>query len=282
MPKRVNDLKDALNKPKQIDEILDEQLETALREHKRSNQDLFLSAISAGLEVGFSVFLMASIYSLFHDLIHPSVLQVFLALAYPIGFIFVVIGKSELFTEHTTLAVIPVLNKDATIKSLLALWGIIYVGNLLGGYFFGYVLSILPERLNAIDNEAFYGLAKKLIIHPWHIILGSAVLAGWLMGLLSWLVTSSQETISRIVIITLITSVIGIGGLHHSIVGSIEIFTASLTSPEISWKDYLYVQTWATLGNLIGGVVFVALIKFSHVNPRNKHYIPSEKNKQEN
>jgi formate/nitrite transporter FocA (FNT family) len=270
-PKRVNDLKDALNKPKQIDEILDEQIETALREHNRSNQDLFLSAISAGLEVGFSVFLMAAIFSLFNGFIHPSILHVLLALAYPLGFIFVVIGKSELFTEHTTLAVIPVLNKNATIKSLLVLWGIIYAGNILGGYFFAYVLSILPERLNVINNGAFYGLAKKLIYHPWQIILGSGILAGWLMGLLSWLVTSSQETISRIVIITLITSVIGIGGLHHSIVGSIEVFTAMLTSTDVNWKNYLHVQTWATLGNIIGGVVFVAFVKFSHVNPRNKH-----------
>lgn len=268
MPKRVDDLKDALNKPKQIDEILDEQIDSAMREHNRSNKNLFLSAISAGLEVGFSVFLMASIFSLFNNVVHPSVLHILLALAYPLGFIFVVIGKSELFTEHTTLAVIPVLNRDATIKSLLILWGVIYTGNLLGGYFFGLVLSILPERLNAIDNGAFYSLAKKLTDHPWYIILGSGILAGWLMGLLSWLVTSSQETISRIIIITLITSVIGIGGLHHSIVGSIEVFTATLTSNELGWKEYIHVQTWATIGNIIGGVVFVAFVKFSHVKPR--------------
>jgi formate/nitrite transporter FocA (FNT family) len=273
MAKRINDLKDALNKPKQIDEILDEQIETALREHNRSNQDLFLSAISAGLEVGFSVFLMASIFSLFNNVVHPSILHVMLALAYPVGFIFVVIGKSELFTEHTTLAVIPVLNRNATLKSLIVLWAIVYFGNLFGGYFFGYILSVLPEQLTTINNGAFYGLAKKLVDHPWHIILGSGILAGWLMGLLSWLVTSSQETISRIVIIALITLVIGIGGLHHSIVGSIEVFTASLTSVEITWKDYLHVQTWATLGNIIGGVVFVAFIKYSHVNPRNKHIV---------
>jgi len=267
MAKEVNNLKDALNKPKKINEILDEQIETALREHNRSNQDLFLSAISAGLEVGFSVFLMAAIYTLFSGILHPSLLHVLLALAYPLGFIFVIIGRSELFTEHTTLAVIPVLNKNATIKSLLVLWGIVYAGNLLGGYFFGYILSILPERLNSIDNGTYFSLAKKLIYHPWQVILGSGILAGWLMGLLSWLVTSSQDTISRIIIIGLITSVIGIGGLHHSIVGSIEVFTATITSPEIGWREYFYVQTWATIGNIIGGVVFVAFVKFSHINP---------------
>ena len=81
---------------------------------------------------------------------------------------------------------------------------------------------------------------------------------------------SARETISRIVIVTLITTVIGIGGLHHSIVGSIEVFTAWLTSEEVTIMDYLHVQTWATLGNIIGGVVFVAFMKFSHVNAKGK------------
>ena len=101
-------------------------------------------------------------------------------------------------------------------------------------------------------------------------ILLSGILAGWLMGLLSWLVTSAQETISRILIIALITSVIGIGGLHHSIVGSIEVFAAVLTSDAVNLKDYAHVQIWSTLGNIMGGVVFVAFVKFSHVNPRHR------------
>lgn len=260
-------IKEALTKPKQINEILDEQIDAAMHEHNRSNQDLFLSAISAGLEIGFSVFLMATIYSLFSDVFHPSIVHVLLALAYPLGFIFVVIGRSELFTEHTTLAVIPVLNGNATIKSLLSLWIIIYAGNLIGGFLFGYIISFLPERLNTINEGTYFQLAIKLIDHPWHIILASAILAGWLMGLLSWLVTSSQDTISRILIITLITSVIGISGLHHSIVGSIEVFTATITCNEVGLSDYMNVQLWATLGNIIGGAVFVAFVKYSHVNP---------------
>ena len=138
---------------------------------------------------------------------------------------------------------------------------------------FSYILSILPEELSVIEYDAFEKLAEKLIDYPWFIILLSGVLAGWLMGLLSWLVTSSQETISRILIITLITTVIGIGGLHHSIVGSIEVFTAVLTSETISMLDYAHVQLWATIGNIIGGVVFVAFVKFSHVNPRHKSFV---------
>lgn len=113
---RIKDLKEALNKPKQIQEILEEQIETAMQQHVRSRWHLFLSAISAGLEIGFSIFLMATVYSLFKGVYHPSVLHTMMAFSYPLGFIFVIIGKSELFTEHTTLAVIPVLNGNASIR----------------------------------------------------------------------------------------------------------------------------------------------------------------------
>jgi formate/nitrite transporter FocA (FNT family) len=252
-------------------QILDEQIEMALHEHRRPNRDLFLSAISAGLEVGFTVFLMAAVYTKFNSVVSPSVLDVLLALSYPLGFIFVVIGRSELFTEHTTLAVLPVLNREASIKSLLILWLVIYAGNLLGGYLFGSILAIIPERLEAVDPGAFEALALKLTGHPWYIIGGSGILAGWLMGLLSWLVTASKETISKILIITLITAVIGIGGLHHSIVGSIEVFTAALTSRNIGVGEYMHIQVWATIGNIIGGVVFVAFAKFSHAIKSNSN-----------
>jgi formate/nitrite transporter FocA (FNT family) len=94
------------------------------------------------------------------------------------------------------------------------------------------------------------------------MILISAVIAGWLMGLLSWLVASSQETISRLFMIILVTATIGIGGLHHSIVGSIEVFSGLLIDPTISIMDYLSFEAVAILGNALGGVFFVGILKY--------------------
>lgn len=256
---------EALNKPKEIDEILDEQIETGLREHRRSTLGLLLSSFSAGMEVGFSLFLMGIVYTLFHDSLSDNTLHVWIALCYPLGFIFVVIGKSELFTEHTALAVLPVLKGAASIKSLIITWGVIYAGNLGGGYLVSFILTLVGPEMNIISQEAFVHLAEKMTKFSPQLILVSGILAGWLMGLLSWLVTSSQETISRIFIVILVTMVIGLGGLHHSIVGSIEVFAGLLVSDEVTGSDYFVFQLWTTLGNIIGGVVFVALIKYSHI-----------------
>jgi len=254
--------KEREDQPKGVNEILDEQIATANHEYKRSDIRLFISSLSAGMEVGFSVFLIGILYSIFHGQIAQPYLHVLLAIAYPVGFIFVIIGRSELFTEHTTLAILPVLNGTASIKSLIQLWGVILSGNLIGGYIFSGFLVTFGPAMGIIPVETFSHLAHSFVEIPLFVVLISSVVAGWLMGLLSWLVASSQETISRIFMIILVTGIIGIAGLHHSIVGSIEVFTGMLVDSNIKVSDYLRFESIAILGNAIGGVVFVGIIKF--------------------
>lgn len=255
---------------KSADEILEEEIQLGLHEHKRPAVRLFFSAFSAGLEVGFSVFLLGIFHHLFADSVSQSVLTVILALGYTVGFIFIVIGRSELFTEHTTLAVLPVLNGLVSPKSLAKVWGIVYFANILGGYLFALLLLYMVEGMDLIGAKDIEKLALKVIKPSFTPILVSAIIAGWLMGLLSWLVTAAKETISRILIVALVTFTIGVAHLHHSIVGSIEIFTGFLVSDKISFMDYLRVQGITTLGNAIGGVVFVAVLKYAHVRPKKK------------
>ncbi len=267
-PKRIENADEkvirAINSPKTVAEILKEQIEAGLHEHRRSRYRLFLSAVTAGMEVGFSVLLMGMIYTIFVGKITDSAMEITLALSYPIGFIFVIIGRSELFTEHTNVAVLPVLDGKVGLKSLGAIWGVIYVGNLVGGYLISLILIAIGPNMGIMSSEALYHLAEKMISYNWYIILSSSILAGWLMGLLSWLITASRETISRIFLIILVTSFIGIGGLHHSIVGSIEVFSGMVSNQGITLIDYGYFQSLATIGNIIGGVVFVSLFKYGH------------------
>ncbi len=262
--KPVQKVQDTSNAPKSASDIFQEQVQQGMSEHRRSPAGLFISAMAAGLEVGFTLFLSGIIYTMYDGEVSENTMHLLLAVSYPIGFIFVIIGRSELFTEHTTLAVIPVLNGSTNFQSLLKLWGIIFLGNIIGGYMMAFILTHLGPSMNIISDSAFGALALKMTDHSNLVILGSSILAGWLMGQLSWLVTSSQETMSRITMVLLVTSLIGLGGLHHSIVGSIEVFSGVLTG-EIPLSEYFRFQWITTLGNIIGGVVFVSLIKFSTI-----------------
>ena len=251
--------------PKEPYEIMVEQIEAGLKEHRRSNIGLLISSLSAGLEVGFSILVIGIIYTLFKTEVSPGKLYLMMALVYPIGYIFVIIGRSELFTEHTVLATIPVLNGEASFKSLFNLWIIVYVGNLIGGYLFGTIVLQFNAGKHLISLDFFHFVSQKMVAYSSINILVSSIMAGWLMGTLSWLLSSAQDTLSRVAMIFFITFIISIAGLHHCIVGSIEIFMAYFANAnDISGLEFLKFQGLSTLGNIIGGVVLVALVKYAH------------------
>jgi formate/nitrite transporter FocA (FNT family) len=188
-----------------------------------------------------------------------------MALVYPVGYIFVIIGRSELFTEHTVLATIPLLNGKASFKSLFTLWALIYSGNLIGGYLFGTIILQFNSGTHLISLDFFHYVSQKMIAYSSSNILVSSIISGWLMGTLSWLLSSAQDTLSRVAMIFFITFIISIAGLYHCIVGSIELFMAYFGSAnEISSVEFIRFQSLATLGNIIGGVVLVAFVKYGH------------------
>lgn len=243
--------------------ILQHTEEAALTELNRHTKGLILSGISAGMDIGFSVLLMTVMLTLFNGFVSPPALHVIIAMMYPVGFIFVVLGRSELFTEHTTLAILPVLQRLASAKKLFRLWGIVFISNIAGGFVFAMILAFFVSNLHFLQGWSINKIAQDAIQNSWVANLLSAALAGWLMGLLAWLVAASRETISQIFIIIMITGAIGIIGLPHCIVGSIEVASAMFTGT-VTFSQYLHFLLPVTLGNALGGVFFVGVMKFSH------------------
>ena len=249
---------------KTSEQILAEEVGHGLVELRRPAPGLLLSGFSAGLDVGFSVFFMGILLTLIDPGASPLFARLMLANMYAVGFIFVILGRSELFTEHTTLAVFPVLRGDASVRQLGRLWGLVYLANLGGAAVFAVFVTTLGTRMDLISGEAFAEISHDLLRHDSITMFMSAVAAGWLMGILSWLVAASQETLARVVVVWLITAGIGFAGLHHCILGSVEVLGGMLTSPDIGFADFGRFLLWSTLGNAAGGVALVAALKYSH------------------
>jgi formate/nitrite transporter FocA (FNT family) len=255
-------------------EILNQQVSEELNQLSRPTGGLLISGLSAGLDIGFSMLLMSVMYTLMVDQVSESVLTILIANMYSIGFIFVILGRSELFTEHTTLSFLPVLNQRASVMSVARLWGLIYSSNIVGCIIFTLILVTVGPELGVIDPAAFGYIGGKLVEPVWWVILSSAMLAGWLMGLLSWLVTASRDTVSQIILVWLITTAIGLVGLHHSIVGTVEVLSAVFSGQGVTLMEFGYFLFWTTLGNAIGGLVFVALIKYGHASQEGQSGAP--------
>jgi formate/nitrite transporter FocA (FNT family) len=231
---------------------------------ERSVSALFISGLSAGLDIGFSLLLMAVMRTLLEGELARPFVDVIVANMYAIGFIFVVLGRSELFTEQTTLAVLPVLNGRASTAALARLWAVVYVANLLGAAAFAGLAVLIGPALGIIEPRAFGAIAQPMIAHPSWILFASAMLAGWLMGLMSWLVAASRDTISQIVLVWLIATVIGLGRLPHVVVGTVEVLAGLYSKQGVTSADFGQFLLWVTLGNAVGGSFFVALIKYSY------------------
>ncbi|MBC7556957.1 MAG: formate/nitrite transporter family protein [Chryseobacterium sp.] len=229
---------------------------------KIKNKALTLSAIIAGLEIGFSYLLICMLYNLLVGKLSENTIFKLFALVYPLGFIFVILGKSALFTEQTSVLTLPVLNGQRKVWDLLRIWGLVIFGNIFGGILFVFFIGTLAPRLHLFTHETMVSIGTHVVKHDAFTLFLSAIVAGWLMGLLNWLLNSTINSLTRILLIVIITGVIGFGGFHHSIVGNIEVFGAVLYSNSITILDYLWFLFLALLGNSIGGGIVVGLFKY--------------------
>ncbi len=240
-------------------------MENALKEINRPAKGVFLSGISAGLNVSFGALFMGMALTYAGGFSSSLVQQAVLAAVSSVGFVFVILGQTELFTAHTTMAVIPVLDGRATLRELLGLWGVVYVSNLVGCALFAGLIAVLGPALGIVQPSAFATIAEAVVPYPWWVILLSAVVAGWLMGLATWLVAASLDAISRVVLVLLTTAAIGFGPFHHALLGSTEMLAAMFLGQGVTLAEFATVLAWTTIGNAVGGGVFVALLNYGHV-----------------
>jgi formate-nitrite transporter family protein len=180
-----------------------------------------------------------------------------------VGFIVVVIGRAQLFTENTLYPVVLVLDERRYLLKMLRLWGIVFVFNVIGAVLVGWLLmdtGALPRNF----AEALAGLGVHAAEGTFSVIFAKGVIGGWLIALVAWMVTAAHWTIGQIAVTWLLTFIVGAGHFSHCIASSAEIFAAILSGH----LPVLHFFTWllpATLGNITGGVAIVSLLNYGQV-----------------
>jgi formate/nitrite transporter FocA (FNT family) len=234
----------------------------AEEELERPASSLFFSSLAAGMLIGFS-FLATGFVTHYVPAPYDHPIS---SLVYPVGFMFVIIGRSELFTENTLEPVIPLLHKrdSKTFRSMMRMWGILIAGNLIGALIFAAIMA----RTTMIDDSVTKSLE--------HVAAGGtgggfgdvfykAIFGGWLIALLAWLLASTVDTTAQLFLIWVTTVPISAFHFRHSIAGSVEAFFRALTGGA-TWGSMLgdYIVP-ALLGNAVGGVLLVALFNYAQV-----------------
>ena len=245
------------------DDVLEKAIDDGLEQINRPLLSLVLSSAGAGMILAFTAMAVAVMSTLTAPLEDPFTLRIATALVYPLGFVICIMSGTQLFTEHTATAVYPFLSGKTGVTKLFRLWFLVIFGNELGAIASAWLLAAADEVILAHDGYVMIG--HHLVNQSSRSLLVSSVLAGWLMALGGWLVLVTSPALSQMACIYIVTFLIGLGGLHHSIAGSVEMFTAIFVSTEFSLMQGLRFIGLAILGNLIGGSIFVAGFNYSHI-----------------
>lgn len=242
-----------------VHEAVREEGERELRRHPVA---LAWSGLSAGLAMGFSMVTQGLLHAyLPHDAAWTPLLDNF---GYCMGFLIVVLGRMQLFTEDTLKAVLPLLVHPTWEKLhlVLRLWGVVFLANIVGALIFAAVVAhsaLFPPEI----KQSITAISHHSLRGDFGLTVLRAIFAGWLIALMVWLLPAAEGT--RVHIIILITYLVALGGFAHIIAGSVDVlYLVNIGS--LPWYVYLTAFMLPTLiGNIIGGVSLVAVLNFAQV-----------------
>lgn len=238
-------------------EIFDRVVHGADEELARPAHNLGFSALGAGLAMGLSGLCVALLQSLSGS--HAA----WTFVGYPIGFVAVIVGRLQLFTENTLFPVAVILAQRRAFAATARLWAVVLVGNIVGTALF----ALLATKTSAMHEfrDSLTRLGQEAGRPGFATVFWTAVVGGWLVALVAWLVTASTDTVGQVLLVGLLTFFVGAGHFAHSIAGSGEVL-AAVFAGALPFTSYLSWLSGAVAGNVVGGVVIVALLNYGQVH----------------
>lgn len=241
-------------------EIYEQVANNARQELGRSTVALIISGLAGGIFMGLSAMGTAIALSMLGTA-KPA--EFVAKMFYPIGFIVVILGRSQLFTENTLYPVALVLAEKKHFWHTMRLWAAVLPSNVLGAFAFA-ALATLTGAISPEIVQSLAHLGTEAAAHPAATIFWSGVMGGWIIATVAWLVSGSHSITGSVLIIWLLAFVVGLGNFAHCIAASGEVFAAVLTG-QLPWLAFPRWFLPAVAGNICGGVGMVTLLEYGQV-----------------
>lgn len=230
--------------------------EEADHELSRDSGGLAWSGLAAGLSMGFSMIVQAILRVCLPDTEWQPLVS---RLGYTVGFLIVILGRQQLFTENTLKPVLPLLRNWSRpmLFNVGRLWSVVLITNLLGGFVLAWVVAH-SNVVSADVRQECLELAREAHRFSFGTVVVRGIFAGWLIALMIWLLPFAET--ARVWVIIIVSYVVGLGEFTHIIAGGIESFYL-VANGEISIGQSLTGYLFpALIGNVIGGVSLVAAL----------------------
>tara|TARA_R110001583_G_scaffold19450_3_gene76035 strand:+ start:57 stop:755 length:699 start_codon:yes stop_codon:yes gene_type:complete len=192
---------------------------------------------------------------------NPGITKFLFGATFPIGLILVVVVGAELFTGNNAYFIPNVINKKQGVGAVLKNWGLVYFGNFIGAVFVAYVITHLTHIVhNSPFIDSVFSIAIGKTSHTFLVTFIKGIGANWLVCLAVWQGMAAKDTTGKIFAIWLPVMAFVAMGFEHSIANMFFIPLAIFEGAQITWETFVIKNLIpATLGNIVGGVVFVGM-----------------------
>ena len=230
-------------------------------ELKRTPAALGWSGLAAGLSMGFSLITEGVLRARLPDTPWRPLVS---ALGYSVGFVLVILGRQQLFTENTLTPMLSLFQRRdrETLRRVALLWGVVLASNLVGALTIACVLGNTGAFPPEVRNQ-FAEIGRAAMAGSFGLTLLRGVFAGWLIAMLVWVLPFAET--ARFFVIVALTWVIGVCGFSHVVAGAINVLFL-VTTGAVPWTQATggYIVP-ALMGNILGGVALVAAVSHAQV-----------------
>jgi formate/nitrite transporter FocA (FNT family) len=231
----------------------DEEMGTGTRE-------LFFSGLAGGFAITVTFVALASMTAKTDD----PLLSVLL---YPLGFVYIILGGYQLYTENTLPPVALVLERLASVPALLRTWVVVLAGNFAGGAF-GALILAYTGVFEPATAAAAIEVSEKGLQQGWWDLFFKGGFAGLIVAGVVWLDYAARDTITRFVVVYVAFLLIPLGDLFHVVVSFTELtYLVFLGRAELVAGLGGFVLP-VLLGNTIGGVLLVTVVNYFQTTER--------------
>ncbi|MEL6913735.1 MAG: formate/nitrite transporter family protein [Pseudomonadota bacterium] len=243
--------------PKLIYEVIRRDGEEELQ---RPNRSLMWSGIAAGIMISFSVVGEAVLRASLPDAPWRYLVE---NLGYSLGFMLVILGRMQLFTENTITTVLPVLQERTLgcLLEMLRLWAIVLGANVVGAFliaaFYAHTVALPADVVAVMGDLSRHAMG----INGWDGFV-RAIPAGILVAALVWMLP--QARYSAFWVILVFTWLIAAGDFAHIVAGSVEM-AFLIVRGELGLGGALSFFVPVFAGNVVGGTVIFALMAWGQV-----------------
>lgn len=235
-----------------LEDAIDRQLDEGVQRMGRGAVATGVTGFFGGSEVAFGVLALIAVY-------HETGSHLLAGIAFSLGFVALLLARSELFTEGFLIPVVTVAAKRARVRSLLRLWGLTLLGNLVGGWVIMWlVVQAFPAYHADLVEMATHFVDAGLSVETFSL----AVLAGAAITLMTRMQQGTDEMVAKIVAAVAIGFLLAGLQMFHSILDSLLAFGALHTGEAgFAYVDWARWFSWTVLGNMVGGIGLVTLLR---------------------